>query len=430
MSVKVEKLERNTVKLEITVPAEKFQEGLKKSYNKNKVNFNIPGFRKGKAPMPVIEKYYGEGVFYEDAINFVCDDTYPKAIEENNIEPVDYPEIDIVQMGKNIEFVYTAIVTVKPEVTLGQYKDIEAKKVEYAVSEEEIENQLKAMREKNSRVINKEEGSVENGDIAVIDFEGFLDGVAFEGGKGENHNLTIGSGTFIPGFEEQLVGVKLGDSVEINVTFPEDYHAEELKGKEVTFKVKVNEIRYKEIPELDDEFVKEVSEFDTVEELKNDLTRKQEESNKARAKKDYEDEVIKKVVEGVELEIPEAMVNREIDFMVKDLDARLRYQGLTVDKYMELMGITMDSIRKDFNDIAANRVKTNLVLEAIAKTENIGITDEEMAERAEELAKSYGVKDVEKIKEAILKSEKSIIEEELVNNKVIENLVKWSKVVE
>lgn len=427
MNIKLEKLEKNTVKLEITVPAEKFQEGLKKSYNKNKGKFSIPGFRKGKAPMPVIEKYYGEGAFYEDAINYVCDATYPNAIDEKNIDPVDYPEIDIVQMGKNIEFIYTATVTVKPEVTLGQYKDIEAKKVEYNVSEEEIENQLKAMRERNSRVINREEGSVENGDIAVIDFEGFIDGVAFEGGKGEKHNLTIGSGSFIPGFEDQLVGAKIGDLVDVNVTFPEDYHAEELKGKEATFKVKVNEIKYKEIPELDDEFVKEVSEFDTVEELKNDLRKKQEESNKLRAKKDLEDEVIKKVVDGVELEIPEAMINREIDFMVKDLDARLRYQGLTVDKYLELMGITMDTIRNDFKDVAANRVKTNLVLEAIAKAENIEVSEEEIVEKVDEIAKSYGVKDVEKMKAAILKSEKAIIEEELVNNKVIENLVRWSK---
>jgi trigger factor len=415
MNIKLEKLEKNTVKLEITVSAEKFQEGLKKSYNKNKGKFSIPGFRKGKAPMPVIEKYYGEGAFYEDAINYVCDATYP---------------IDIVQMGKDIDFVYTATVTVKPEVSLGQYKDIEAKKVEYNVSEEEIENQLKAMRERNSRVINREEGSIENGDIAVIDFEGFVDGVAFEGGKGEKHNLTIGSGSFIPGFEDQLVGAKIGDLVDVNVTFPEDYHAEELKGKEATFKVKVNEIKYKEIPELDDEFVKEVSEFDTVEELKNDLRKKQEESNKLRAKKDFEDEVIKKVVDGVELDIPEAMINREIDFMVKDLDARLRYQGLTVDKYMELMGITIDTIRKDFSDVAANRVKTNLVLEAIAKAENVVVTEEEIVEKVDEIAKSYGVKDVEKMKAAILKSEKAIIEEELVNNKVIENLVKWSKEVE
>lgn len=427
MNTKVEKIEKNSVKLEITVPAEKFQEALKKSYNKNRGKFNIPGFRKGKAPMNVIEKYYGEGAFYEDAINFVCDETYPKSIDENNVDPVDYPEIDIVQMGKDKEFIYTATVTVKPEVQLGNYKDVEVKKAEYPVSDVDVENQINAMREKNSRVVNKEEGQVENGDVAVINFEGFVNDVPFEGGKGENYNLTIGSGSFIPGFEEQLIGAKIGDNLEVNVTFPEDYHAEDLKGKPALFKVTVNGIKYKEVPELDDEFVKEVSEFDTVEQFKEDIRAKQVESNKLRAEKDYEGEVVKKVVEAAEVEIPEAMTNREIEYMIKDLDMRLRYQGLDVQKYMELMGITMDTLKNDFKDVAANRVKTNLVLETIAKSENITATEEEISARAEEIAKSYGSKDVEKMKSAILASEKSIIEEELVNNKVTEFLVKSSK---
>lgn len=427
MNTNVEKIEKNLVKLEITVPAEKFQEALKKSYNKNRGKFNIPGFRKGKAPMNVIEKYYGESAFYEDAINFVCDETYPKSIDENNIDPVDYPEIDIVQMGKDKEFVYTATVAVKPEPQLGNYKDIEVKKVEYSVSEEDVENQIKAMREKNSRVINKEEGQVENGDIAVIDFEGFVDDVPFEGGKGENYNLTIGSGSFIPGFEEQLIGAKIGANVDVNVTFPEDYHAEELKGKAAQFKVTVNAIKSKEVPELDDEFVKEVSEFDSVEQLKEDLRSKQVESNNLRAKKEYEDEVVKKVVEAAEVEIPEAMINREIDYMIKDLDMRLKYQGLDVQKYIELMGITVDTLRNDFKDVAATRVKTNLVLEAIAKAENIIATEDEIVTKVDEIVKSYGAKDVEKMKAAILASEKSIIEEEIVNNKVTEFLVKSSK---
>lgn len=427
MNTKVEKIEKNIVKLEVTIPADRFKAALKKSYSKNASKYNIPGFRKGKAPMHMIEKFYGEGAFYEDAINALIDETYPEALKESGVTPVDYPEIDVAAVGKEVDFTYTAKITVKPEVELGQYKGIEVNKVEYAVSDEEIDAQLASMREKNARIVTKEEGAVEQGDIAVIDFEGFVDEVAFEGGKGENYDLTIGSGSFIPGFEEQLVGAKLGEAVDVNVSFPEDYHAEELKGKPALFKVTVKEIKFKELPELDDEFVKDVSEFDTIDELKADLRKKQEEANSLKAKKDYEEAVVKAVVDATELEIPQAMTDREIDYMIKDLDYRLQYQGLKLDQYLEMMGITQETLRNDYRSIAETRVKTNLVLEAVAKVENIDVTEEEIVSRAEEIAKMYGNQDLEKMKEAILRSEKAIIKEELVNNKVVEFLAKESK---
>lgn len=429
MNTKVEKIENNVVKVEVSVPVEKFQGALKKAYQKNAKKFNIPGFRKGKAPMHIIEQYYGEGVFFEDAVEFVIDETYPQAVKESGISPVDYPKVDIVQIGKDTEFIYTAEVIVKPEVKLGEYKGLEVKKVEYTVTDEEVNAELETMREKNARIISKEDGAVENGDIAVIDFEGFIDGVAFEGGKGENYDLTIGSASFIPGFEEQLIGIKAGEEKDVNVSFPEDYHAEELKGKPALFKVTVKEIKYKELPELDDEFAKDVSEFDTIDEMKADLRKKLEESSSLRAKNEYEEEVIKKAVEVSEVEIPEAMIEREIDYMVKDLDYRLRYQGLTIDKYVELMGITMDKIREDFKEVASTRVKTNLTLEAIAKVENMIASEEEIDAKADEMAKRYGMEDTAKVKETILKNQKEIIEEEIVNNKVIEFLVKSSKEV-
>lgn len=429
MNAKVEKLENNKVKLEITVPMQDFQEALKKSYNKDVGKFNIPGFRKGKAPMAIIEKYYGIGVFYEDAVQFVCDDTYPKAIEDNNITPVDYPEIDIVQIGKDKDFIYTATVTVKPEVKLGEYKGVEAKKIEYKVTDEDINAKLDLMKDKNARILTKE-GKIEKGDIATIDFEGFIDGVAFEGGKADNYQLTIGSGTFIPGFEDQLVGAAAGDTVDVNVTFPEDYHEESLKGKPALFKVTIKEVKFKQLPELDDEFAKDVSEFDTLEELKQDIKKKLEEENAERAKREYEDEVLNKVVEAAEVDIPEVMIQKEIDYMMSDLNYRLKYQGLDIKKYAELLGTTIESLRDEFKEAAQKRVKSNLVLEAIAKAEGIDASEEEIDKKAEEMAKYYGSKDVDKMKEAILATEKTIIKEEIVNNKVIDFVVDCSKPVE
>lgn len=427
MNSKVEKLENNIVKVEVTVPAEKFQAAIKKAYSKNVGKFNVPGFRKGKTPLHIIEKYYGESVFFEEAVNIVCDETYPIAIEENGLSPVDYPELDIVQIEKDTDLVYTAKITVKPEVTLGEYKGIEIKKNVYTVTDEDINVTLNSMREKNARIVSKEDAAIEMGNIAVIDFEGFIDGVAFEGGKGENYELTIGSGTFIPGFEDQLVGLKVNESKDVNVNFPEEYHAENLKGKPAVFKVSVKEIKVKELPELDDEFVKDVSEFDTVEELKADIRKKQEDNNAAKAKKEFEEALLNKAVSAAAVDIPQVMVEREIDYMIKDLDYRLKYQGISVEKYAELMGTTIDAMRKDFNDVALNKVKMNLVLEAIGKSENITASQEEVENRAEEIAKMYGSNDVEKMKSAILSTERAIIEEEVVNNKVVELLVNSCK---
>ncbi|MTK11842.1 MAG: trigger factor, partial [Clostridiaceae bacterium] len=318
MNVKMEKIENNVVKLEITVGAEKFNEAMKKAFAKNATKFNIPGFRKGKAPMNIIKKYYGEGVFYEDAINFCCDDTYSTAINENNIKPVDYPEIDVVQVGEGKEFIYTAVVTVVPEVELGEYKGLEVKKPVYEVKDEEVENELKSMQQRNARIETKEDGTVEKGDIAVIDFKGFVNGEAFEGGEGTDYQLEIGSGTFIDNFEDQLVGLKKDDEKEVVVKFPEEYGREDLNGKDATFKVTVKDIKVKELPTLDDEFAKEVSEFDTIDEVKADIRRKMEEANELRAKREFEEAAIDAVCANAKVEIPNVMIDKEIDNMLKD----------------------------------------------------------------------------------------------------------------
>ncbi len=426
MNIKAEKIEANVVKLEVTIPAEEFLAAMQKSYRKNLSKFNVPGFRKGKVPMAIVEKMYGPEVLFEDAAYIIYEDTYPKAIDEQNINPVDYPKLDIVQIEKGKDFIYTAEVTVKPEVKLGEYKGLEVEKVEYPVTDEDVDNQINSMREKNARIIEKD-GTVETGDIAVIDFEGFMDGDAFEGGKGTDYELTIGSNTFIPGFEDQLIGRKAGEDVEVNVTFPEDYQSEELKGKPAMFKVAVKAIKTKELPALDDEFAKDVSEFDTLEDLKKDERRKLEEANAEKAKKEYEDKVVEKAIEACEVEIPEAMIDREADYMIKDIDYRLQYQGLNVEKYAQILGTTIDAMKNDFKEPAAKNVRRGLVLDAIAKAEGVEASEEEIAAKAEEIAKQYKSEDVENIKNQIIASQKDIIRDELVNNKVIEMLVSSSK---
>ncbi len=429
MNAKVEKIQQNLVKLEITVEAEKFNEALNKAYAKNAKKFNIPGFRKGKAPINIIKKYYGEGVFFEDAINFCCDDTYPVAIKENNIRPVDYPAIDIVQIGEGKEFIYTAEVAVYPEVELGEYKGVEAKKVEYAVTDEEIEAQLKQMQEKNARVEAKTEGTVEKGNIAIIDFKGYVDGIAFEGGEGKDFSLEIGSGTFIDTFEDQLIGANIGESKNVNVTFPEQYGREELNGKPAVFEVTVKEIKVKELPAMDDEFAKEVSEFDTLEELKNDMKNKLQENNDLRAKREYEESVIDAVCENANVEIPQVMINKEIDNMVKDLEMRLKYQGLDLQTYYEYTNSSEEKVKEYMKESAEKRVKTELVLEKIAKTENIEATDEELQAKAVELAKQYGEKELEKTAKLLLDAQKDYIKLDVINEKVIKLLVDNSKTV-
>ena len=348
MSCKVEKTKNaNEIKMEITIEAEKFENAIKKVYFKNAKYFNIPGFRKGKAPQNIVEKYYGKEIFYEDAFNEIAGEEYEKAIEESKVEVVGKPQIDIVTMEKGQDLVFTAVVATKPEVELGKYKGIEIEKIEYNVEESDIENNLKQMQEKNARVISVET-PVENGNIAVIDFEGFVDGKAFEGGKGENYSLEIGSGSFIPGFEDQVIGMKIDEEKDINVKFPDEYFSKDLAGKDATFKVKVHEIKKKELPELDDEFAKDVSEFDTLKELKDSIKERLVKENEQKAKYEKEDAVMKVVTEGMKVDIPTGMVEVEVDNMVKDMEQRMSYQGLKLEQYLKMLNKTEAEFRKDY----------------------------------------------------------------------------------
>lgn len=422
MNVKMEKLEKNVVKLEITVGADKFAEAVKKSYAKNAKKFNVPGFRKGKAPMNIIKKYYGDSALYEDAINYICDTTYPKALVENNINPVDYPAIDIVQIEEGKEFIYTATVTTVPEVELGAYKGIEAKKELAEVTAEDVENRLKAMQAQNTRVEAKE-GAIEKGDIAVIDFKGFVDGVAFEGGEAKNYELEIGSGSFIDTFEDQLVGLTAGETKEVNVTFPEQYGKEELNGKPAKFEVTVNAVKTKELPEITDEFASEVSEFETLEELRNSIKEELTKANEAKSQNDYEIAVMETVVANANVEIPDAMVNRELDAMIQDLENRLRYQGLDLESYFKFTNTTEADFRNQMREIAAKNVKNELVIDAIAKAENVEASEEEIRERATELATKYGEADkVEETVNRLLQVQRSYLATQIVNEK-IKNLI-------
>lgn len=396
MNVKVEKTENKMeVKLEITVEAQKFDEAIKTVFNKSAKYFNIPGFRKGKAPYQIVEKTYGAQIFYEDAFNEVAGEAYAQALEENNIEAVSKPQIDLVQIEKGKDLIFTAVVQIKPEVELGKYKGIEIKKIEYNVSDEDVEHELSHMAEKNARLVSVEDRAVESGDITTIDFEGFVDGEAFEGGKAENHELTIGSNTFIPGFEDQIIGMKLGEEKEINVKFPEEYFSTNLAGKDATFKVKLHEIKKKEMPEINDELAKDVSEFDTIDELKNSIREKQEEQNQTKAKYEMEDEVIKAVCDKAKVEIPSGMIELEIDRMAQDIETRLSYQGMKLEQYLQMMNKTMEDFRNENKEQAERTVKSRLVLEAVQKAENIEVTDEEIAEKIKEMAETYGRKEEE-----------------------------------
>ena len=394
MSVQVEKLEKNMAKLTIEVPAEELEAALEKAYQKNKNRINIPGFRKGKAPRRMIEKMYGEGIFYEDAANSLIPDAYTKAVEECEEVIVSQPEISVVQIEKGNPFIFTAEVAVKPEVTLGDYKGLEVEKTEVSVSEEEIDKEVDRERENNSRMLDIDDRAVENGDMIKLDFEGFVDGVAFEGGKGTDYPLTIGSGSFIPGFEEQLIGAKLGEETEVNVTFPEEYQAKDLAGKAAVFKCKVNEIKVKELPEADDEFAKDVSEFDTLAEYRDDIRAKLLERKTQEAKREKERKALDKAVENATMEIPDAMVNEQ----VRRIARRLQTQGLSMEQYMQFTGMTPDSYMEQVRPEALKRIKNSLVLEAIAKAEDIQISDEQVDEEIKKMAESYKM-EPDKLKE-------------------------------
>ena len=402
MSVKVENTEnKNEVKLSFVVEAEKFDEAMKKVYAKTAKYFNIPGFRKGKAPMQMVEKQYGSSIFYEDTFNELVPEIYETAIKENNIQVVSNPDIDITQIGKGKDLIFTAIVQIKPEVKLGKYKGIELKKIEYNVSDHDIEHELGHMAEHNARLVSIEDRPVEKGDITVIDFEGSIDGVPFEGGKAEKHELEIGSNTFIPGFEDQIVGMKLEEEKDITVTFPEDYFSKELAGKPAVFKVKLHEIKKKELPKIDDEFAKDVSEFETLAELKNSIKERMQKANEEKAKYEMEDAALKAVSDNVEIDIPSGMIDAEIDNMMKDIEQRLQYQGLTL------------------------AVKSRLVIEAIIKAEDIKPEEKEVEEKLKEMAKNYG-----KTEEEMSKNEyiKEYIENNMKVEKAIEFIVNNAKI--
>ena len=429
MNCKVEKTENtNEVKLEITIDSSKFDEAMKKVYFKSAKYFNIPGFRKGKAPMNIVEKYYGPEIFYEDAFNEIATEEYENMLKEHNIEAVSRPQVDIVQMGKGQDLIFTAIVQTKPEAELGKYKGIEIEKIEYNVSDDDINHELKHMQEKNSRLISIDNRPVESGDITVIDFVGSVDGVEFEGGKAENYELEIGSNTFIPGFEDQIIGMKIDEVKDIKVKFPEEYFSKELAGKDAVFKVTLHEIKKKELPKLDDELAKDVSEFDTLEELKASIKEKLEEQNKQREKYETQEAVIKAVSEKAKVEIPSGMIEIEVDNMLKDIETRLSYQGLKLEQYLQMMGKTEEELRKEYEPQAIEAIKSRLVLEAVIKKEKIEATEEEVKEKLGEMAKNYGKKeedfdDNENIKNYLaegIKSEKAI--DFLVENAKMKNV--------
>ena len=391
MSMKVEKTDnKNEVKLSFVIEAAKFEEAIQKVYVKSAKYFNIPGFRKGKAPYKIVEKQYGAQIFYEDAFNEVAAEVYEKEIKDAGLDVVSRPQIDIVQMEKGKDLEFTAIVQTKPEVTLGKYKGIEIKKIEYNVEDHDVEHELGHMQERNARLVNVEDRAVEKDDTTVIDFEGFVDGVPFDGGKAEGHELVIGSNTFIPGFEDQIIGMKIDEEKDINVTFPEEYFSKELAGKAAIFKVKLHEIKKKELPKLDDEFAKDVSEFDTLKELKDSIKEKLEEENKHREKYETEEEAIKAVCDNTEIDIPNGMIETEIDNMIRDVEQRLQYQGINFEQYLQMMGKTEPEIRKDMEEQAKIQVKTKLVLEAIVTAEKIEASDDDVKAKLEEMAKTYG----------------------------------------
>lgn len=421
--------ENNKVSFNIEVTQEEFEGAIQKAYLKNRNRFNIPGFRKGKAPRKIIELNYGEGIFYEDALNSLLPKAYEEAIEKLDIEPVDKPEIDIESMEKGKPVVIKVEVIVKPEVKLGDYKNIEVEKVEYNITDEDVEKELKAIQEMNARIIDADDREIKEGDILTIDFKGYIDGEEFEGGTGENQKLEVGSKTFIPGFEEQLIGKKKGDTVSVKVTFPEDYFEESLRNKEATFEVVIKEVKEKELPELDDEFAKDVSEFDTIEEYKNSIREKLEKEAKDKEKVEFENKVVEKAVDTCEVDIPEVMVEHQIEHEVNEFKYRLSMQGLELEQYLKLTGSSLENLKEQFAPLAKKRVKTDLVFEAISKAENIEVSDEDIDRELEKIAKEYNQENVEEFKENMKKGDLAFLESGIIRDKVIDILVSNVKVI-
>ena len=428
MSLQVEKLEKNMAKLTVEVPAEQFEAALKTSYNKNKNRFNVPGFRKGKVPQAMIEKMYGPGVLYEDAAEEAIDATYADAMKESGLTIVSRPEISIDQIEKGKPFIYTAMVAVKPEVTLGEYKGVEVEKAKPEVTDEDVEAELKKVQEQNSRLVTVEDRAVADGDQTVIDFEGFVDGETFEGGKAEDYPLTIGSHSFIDTFEEQLIGKNIGDDVEVNVTFPKEYHAENLAGKPATFKVKIKEIKVKELPELNDEFAGEVSEFETLDEYKADIKAKLAETKQQQATAENENNVVQKVVDNAQMDIPEPMIDEQVRGMIDDYARRMQSQGISLEQYMQFTGMTIDQLKDQMRPQAERRIRTRLVLEAVAAKENIEASEELVEAELKKMSETYKM-EVEQIKTIMGESGIREMKQDMAVQEAVDFLVAEAKLV-
>lgn len=419
MSVKVENLEHNMAKLTIEVSAEELEKALNTAYNKQKRQISVPGFRKGKVPRAMIEKMYGAEIFYEDAANELMQQTYPSAIEESGVDIVSRPTVDVVQIEKGKPFIYTAEVATRPEVTLGKYMGVTVTKIDTSVTEDEVEAELENQRNTNARTVTVTDRPVKEGDTAVIDFEGFVDGVAFDGGKGENHPLEIGSHSFIDTFEDQLVGKNAGDEVEVNVTFPEQYQAADLAGKPAVFKVKINEIKAKELPELNDEFAQDVAGVDTLAEYKEELKKNLTEKKENEAKKTKEDEAIQKIIDKSKMDLPKAMIDTQCETMVNEFAQRIAQSGLSMDQYLQFSGMTVDQLKEQVRPEAETRIKSSLVLEQIAKEENIEVSDEDINAEIEKMAKAYGM-EADKLKEYMGDSEKESMKRDLAITKAVD----------
>jgi len=428
MSVQVEKQEKNMAKLTVEVPAEQFVDAIKKAYNKNKNRFNVPGFRRGKAPQMMIEKMYGVGVFYEDAADEAIHETYAEAMKESGLDIVSRPEITIEQIEKGKAFIYTATVAVKPEVTLGQYKGIEVEKADAEVKEEDVEAELKRVQNQNARLISVTDRPVAKDDQVVIDFDGSVDGKAFDGGKAEDYPLTIGSHAFIDTFEDQLIGKNIGEECEVNVTFPQEYHAKELAGKPAVFKVKIKEIKVRELPELNDEFASEVSDFETLEEYKKDVEAKIAERKQKAAATENENRVVDKGVEGASMEIPDRMIDGQVENMIQDTARRMQSQGLDLQQYLKYTGMTLDQMKEQARPQAIKRIQTRLVLEAVAKAENIQISDEKLDEEIGKMAQSYQM-EADKLKSYMTEQDKDQMKEDLAVQEAVDLLVAEAKLV-
>ena len=426
MSLQVEKLENNTAKLTIEVPAEEFDKAIQTAYQKNKNKFNVPGFRKGKVPYAMVEKMYGAGVFYEEAANELIPDAYANAAAESELEIVARPEINVTQIEKGKPFVFEAEVTLKPEIKLGKYKGVKVEAMDTTVTDEDVAAELDKVKEQNARLVAADDKAVEDGDQTTIDFEGFVDGVAFEGGKGEDYPLTIGSHSFIDTFEDQLVGKKVGDEVEVNVTFPEQYQAEELAGKPAMFKVNIKEIKVKELPELDDDFAQDVSEFDTLAEYKEDVKKNLEEKKKEEAEQQKEADVIKAIVEDAKMDIHEKMIKAQAQQMVEDFAQRIQSQGISFEQYMQFTGSTPEMLLEQVTPQAEERIKARLVLEAVVKAENIEVSDEEFEKELEEMAKQYNM-ELDQIKQFTTDADKETIKKDIAVQKAAKLVVDAAK---